>query len=123
MKTTRFELNVGVNSGYGHKNETNADFVPETWQECIEEVFLSTGILVGSIIIPSMTVYRECHGCPKGGEMTAIISGLRNPEFCQDDEKWRSAVRLAAKLIKKHYDQTTAYLSFSEVDFEYLKGE
>ena len=123
MKTTRFELNVGVNEGYDHNNERNADCVPEAWQRCIEEVYLDFGISVGSVVMPATTVYCREHGCPKGGEITAVISGLRNPEKCHDEVKWREAVRMAANLIKKHFKQTTAYLSFSEVDFEYLKGE
>lgn len=121
MKTTKFELNIGVNAGYSHDNAQGGDVVAAKWQEVAEEVFGETGVSVAGVVTPATTVYRKEWGCPEGGELTAVVSGLRNPEFLTDDLNWRAAVTLVATRVGKAFGQQTAYLTFSEVEFDYLK--
>jgi hypothetical protein len=122
-QTTQFVLNVGVTPGYFHGNESKSDiesFV-QLWQSKAEEVFLSTGIYVSGTVDPVKTVYRSEWGCPKGGEDTFVICGLRNSDFMKDDDLWRDAVRQVSLAVGKELGQTTAYLTFANVDFLYLK--
>jgi hypothetical protein len=120
MKTSKFEINFGVNPGYSHQNEVSRNDVPAIFQEVIEDIAWETTITVTGIITSTVTVYRESHGCPLGGEKTVAITGFRNPHYCADDEGWRDAVKRVAIALGQHYEQTTVYLSFSEVNFDYL---
>lgn len=123
-KTTRFELDFGVNPGYFHNNWlTSEQIACEAFQIITEHVYKKTGVAISGVITPTATIYREAWGCPKSGEKTVKITGLRNPEFMADDPLWRETVREVCTMIRKHFQQTTAYLSFSEVDFEYLKND
>jgi hypothetical protein len=124
LKTTQFTLNIGVNAGYGHENQA-ADpvkMVAQLWQRhARNQYFNASAPLVGALVSPVKTVYLESHGCPPGGEDTVLVTGLRNPAFCSDDKSWREAVKAIALAVGKELNQTTAYLSFSEIDFLYLK--
>jgi hypothetical protein len=142
MRTTQFSFNVGINSGYFHNNPTKPDIgikiVNEIWQEEAVKVFDSTGIYVAALAHPVKTLYNEAWGCPKGGEDTVVLTGLLNPKFLSREDtfynyskdlvptgdaidKWQATVKIICEAVAKRLDQTTAYLSFSEIDFDYLE--
>lgn len=121
MKTTQFFLNIGINPGYFHDNEieNGQKLVSLLWQQKIERFNIKIGALVSSV----NTVYDTHHGCPIGGEETVFLTGLRNPYFCLDDVEWRKTVQTMVEELVKDLNQTTAYLSFTEVDFIYIRSQ
>ena len=125
MTTTQFTLNVGGNPGYGHDNGVAGALgvASRCWQNVAQEVANRTGIHVGAVACPAKTLYSEMHGCPYGGEDTVTLQGLRNTQFCQDDELWRECVREIAERMRVVLEQKTAYLSFHLVEFTYLKDK
>ncbi len=124
-KVPQFRLDIGFNEGYGHDNEFKVDIVWVTawYQKIARDVFLETGVYVAGVVHLTATVYNDDWGCPKGGEQTASVSGLANPHYIQDVEAWKDAVRLLCQRMRKQFKQTTAYLTFQEVEFEYLRDE
>ena len=125
MITEEFSLNVGVNPGYAHNNTVThvKNLVATTWQAEAEKVFKKTGVFVAGVVDARTTVYKEEWGCPKGGEDTVVVTGLRNPEFQKDAETWMESVKEVCKAVATALEQTTAYLTFTDVDFYYLKPE
>lgn len=126
MITEQFTLTVGVVPGYFHDNqipEPPAHLVARLWQEKAEEVFGHSRISVGASVQTALTVYRLQWGCPAGGEETCVVTGLRNPEFIQDAAGWCSSVREVAIRVARALGQKTAYLTFQDVDFIYLKPQ
>lgn len=124
-ETTEFRFNVGVNPGYHHGNQ-QADpqkIVADLWQKHAEFIFKDAGIYVGATVAPAKTVYREEWGCPKGGEDTVVVCGLRNTEFTPNDDLWKINVARVALLVAQELKQSTAYLTFGQVEFLYLKTE
>lgn len=123
MPTSQFQINIGVNAGYFHDNAKGSPRVEvaRLWQEIAERVYQKAGVFVAGVVQPALTVYRKEWGCPEGGEDTVTVTGLRNPEFQKDEAVWRQCVRDVALDLGKALDQTTVYLTFSEVDFIYIK--
>lgn len=123
--TSEFRLNIGVNPGYHHDNEVKnpVEIVATLWQQMAERVFQQLGIFVGATVTSAKTVYRIEWGCPPGGEDTVLVCGLRNTEFVENDEAWRTAVTAVTKKVALALNQKTAYLTFGTVDFSYIKAE
>ena len=139
MKTLEFSYNIGVNPGYGHQNEIkeSLNLVGKLWQEQATKHYVPGEIYVSGVVFPSKTVYHADWGCPLGGEDTVCITGVLNPAFLKDEDKniqpgvltpkqhiidkWKDSVRQIALAVGRELNQTTGYLDFSIVDFEYLK--
>lgn len=121
--TTEFRLNIGVNPGYfhGNDNKTPIETIVSIWQEIAGKTFEETGIFVAAIVTPAKTIYPTQWGCPPNGEDTVLVCGLRNTEFLTDDNVWRNAVIKVAKQVTIALEQKTAYLTFEEIDFLYIK--
>lgn len=122
VRTTKFNLTIGCNKGYGHDNKVEPEVIARVWQVQCASLHNELGIMVGGTLVPERAVYPAEFGCPMDGEKVGILVGVRNPEFCQDDEAWRGVVRTLARRLKLTFQQATAYLEFAEVEFEYLKG-
>lgn len=121
MRTTKFTLVLGTNPGYGHQNKMDASCIGPMWQVVAKTLHAETGILVSGTLIAGKSIYPEDFGCPFGGEFVGMLVGVRNPKFAPDDEAWRNVVRTMARTLKNSLQQTTAYLDFTETEFEYLE--
>lgn len=123
MKTIRFEFNIGINSG-SIDNKTIKDplrTATDVWMEEAEKIFKTTGIYVSAIAMPGKNLYPKQWGCPTSGQDTIVFRGILNTEFNIKETDWRKQVQVISKIVAGRLGQTTVYLSFYEVDFEYLK--
>ncbi len=123
MLTKEFTFDIGINPGYHHKNERMEPIAAavEAWRRAANAVETELGIYIPAVFYETCTVYKEAWGCPIQGEVTVRASGIRNPDFCSDPELWQTAVKYVCERMKLYLCQTTAYLSFRDVDFEYMK--
>lgn len=121
----QFQLNIGLNPGYNHDNdvEFTLAWVARQWDRVAEEVRTETGIYVAAVVQPARTQYYSGYGCPRGGEETVVFTGLFNPHHRPDLDPaaWKNAVRAVCEALRKEFKQTTAYLTFTDVAFEYLR--
>ena len=121
-KSIKFFASLGIVSGYGHDNETEESpdkIVSKIWQEVAKEEFEKTGIYVGAVISPSLTIYHKDWGCPEGGEKTVLITGECNSEYT-GIENFKVSVINVLKKVAESLGQSTTQLAFQEVDFVYL---
>lgn len=123
MTTTEFTFVVGVNAGYGHANQQIGNLVAAAWQVVAAKVLNDRGYYAAGVVTPGVAVYHTEWGCPRGGEHVATVVGLRNPHYVPDEHHadWRLAVELTAHAVATDFGQTTAYLTFREVEFDYLQ--
>lgn len=128
-KTERITLTIGVNCGYGHQNTTDLSdpttlktFVGWAIQEATM-IFLQTGIYPSFVATPARAGYHADWGCPEFGESIMVLSGERNPAFCQDSRAYLDAWRLLAERLKQRFDQTTCTLVRQEVELAYLSSK
>lgn len=135
MQTLQFTFNVGVNPGYDHKNEIENPLAlaVKTWDEEAKKC-QSNGIIVGAVAHQAKTIYPNC---PEGGEDTIVFTGLLNPKFLNDTMKhpvsqqpnyqgevnWKWTVREVCRAVSKRLNQKTGYLSFSEIEFDYIQNQ
>lgn len=112
---------MGVNQGYGHANENESamKIVGREWQKAAAEVNSESGIYVGAVVKDSRTVYHTEWGCPEGGEVTAEISGVCNPEYTAV-EAYKTAVVSCLEKCAKALGQSTTQVVFNEGEFVYL---
>lgn len=122
-KTLKFEIVTGFNKGYIHVNEKSegVDLVGGIWQEIAKREFELNNIYVSAVIKPSKTVYHEEWGCPQKGEETIVLTGVANPEFVDDIEKWKGTVIKLAKELKNQLKQNTLTCEFTEIELHYFK--
>ena len=121
MKTTQFVATVGPNPGYSHQNERTADRVRFVWQEEVVKHHAAGGPLVGGFVTTGFTVYPPADGCPVGGEVTADVVGVRDPDEHADDKAWRKAVRAVAAAVGRRFEQDEVFVTFSPVEFARIK--
>ena len=121
VKTLNFSATLGVNQGYGHSNEvkTTVEVVATEWQKAAAKVFSECGVYVGAVIKDSKTVYHTDWGCPVGGEATAEISGVCNPEYTALPA-YKEAVVKCLEECAIALEQSTTQVVFTEGDFAYL---
>lgn len=121
MKSISFQATLGVNQGYAHTNEleTAIQAVANEWQKAAAAVHSQLGVYISSVVKDSLTVYHTDWGCPKGGEVTAEISGTCNPEYTSI-EKYKEAVVETLKRCAEELKQSTTQVVFTECDFVYL---
>lgn len=119
----RFTLVLGTVPGYGHTNEGAA-----TLREATEiaigflgEIQRTTGVYLSFIVTAGRCGYPEEFGCPPGGEEVISLTGERNPLFQAVPKEYRLAWEMLAKLMKEHYKQTTARLTWEKVNLLYMK--
>lgn len=123
LKTTEFRFTCGVYPGYGGPQAGEKfDTFETAWQEEAEKVWLAGGLQISAVVQPARAVYPRLHGCPAIGELVFDVYGVRRDPGVVDGF-WRAAVMAVCEGMRVRYKQTTAYLTFHEVDFIYLKGE
>lgn len=119
MKTDKFKFTIGITPGYFHNNEnTNIDFI-KLVDECSREVEKECGIYISFNILPTITLYKTEWGCPDGGEMTYILSAIRNPKFNNDSLMWKWACVNIVKKLKTALNQSSVTGEFDEVQLAY----
>jgi len=127
MKTTIFWATLWVNPGYKHNNDQEQsakDIISKVWQEQAKKIFETSWIYISASIKDANAVYNMDRWCPEWGEKIAEISGMRNPEFIKDVEKFKQAVLDVLSLCQEELDQTTTQVEFDDdVEFVYLKRE
>mgnify|MGYP001273111408 CR=1 FL=1 len=137
MKTIKFFASLGVIPGYFHNNiidtvennvfkaNTDLNRITKIWQDCAKES-LTKGLCtyhVSAMFMDSLTVYNMDFGCPYGGEKTVFITGDANPYFITDLDTYKKDVLYVLKQVSIKLKQSTTQISFSEVDYEYIKNE
>lgn len=125
MKTTKFELTIGVNPGYHHNNEITgaAAVVSKLWQKIAEDLHSQGAPYVGATVRNATQVYRTEWGCPEGGEHVAIVTGLMNRHFEDRLGDWIDAVTQISKELKRRLKQEAIYLTFSTCDLVYFTSK
>lgn len=126
IETEKMTLTIGVTPGYGHQNEGAADktaaleAVVEAAIAIGEKINADTGIFPSFVAQLGFVGYSHDWGCPEGGEFVVVLSGERNPRFCQDGEGYLAAWMRLAEELKKELGQKTAILVCESVKLEYL---
>lgn len=126
-----FTAVFGVVPGYGHDNGlpegTTADaLVAHAWRESLEAEFAESNHLVGATVLPGRVVYPQKFGCPKDGEVVAVVSGNSNPKFVPAEklDEFRDAVIRVVQATKERLGQSRVQLTFAEVSgFVYCEPE
>ena len=126
-----FTAVFGVVPGYGHDNGlpegASADaLVAHAWREALEAEFASSKVVVGAVVTPGRVVYPADFGCPKDGEVVAVVSGNSNPKFVWPNklDEFRAAVARVAFATRARLKQSRVNLAFSEVsEFYYFEPE
>jgi hypothetical protein len=121
MITEQFTIVMGVTPGYHHENQ-NADTVfARRVMRVADEVFANTGVYLSAVITPAVVTYRTEWGCPETGEKVYQLTGVRNNKFIPDAAEWNRAVHMFASELRREFAQTTASLTFTDVDFHYVQ--
>jgi len=131
MFAMAFTVVFGVVPGYGHDNGlpegTAADaLVAHAWREALEAEFAESNQLVGATVTAGRVVYPASFGCPKDGEVVAVVSGNSNPKFVPAEKlgEFRDAVIRVARATKSRLGQSRVQLTFAEVSgFVYYEPE
>ena len=125
-KQIAFSATFGVIPGYAHdnglpENTTAGEILTNAWTAAMKAEFEASKIGVGGVIAESRTAYNPDWGCPKGGEVTATVTGESNPEFDKDSEAYKAAVLRIVKAVKCELKQSTVRVAFHDVsDYVYL---
>jgi len=116
-----FRISFGTVSGYGVENapDTSLSVVAEDIKK-LADYNGTNPVKISGILSETRTVYATEWGCPIGGEKTFEFRGCQNPEFCEDVEAYKKAVRELARKIKKFYKQSTVTVEFCLVELDYL---
>lgn len=117
--TEQFTLVVGVNPGYDHQNDEPdpMQVAIDVWNGIVEAEGLISGVTLTAVATNGLALYPKA----ENGEDVIVFTGLRNPVFIADSSRWKEAVRRAADAMRRGLGQTTAYLTFQDVDFTYLR--
>ena len=108
------EAIIGVNAGYGHKNETGISFdaLSELLKKVLNKVETETNIYVSGSIGEARTIYKTEWGCPEGGEVTFRFTADCNPTYSslpceQYHAEWSKAFLLVIEHLMDALEQKT----------------
>lgn len=123
QNTLRFEIVVGINRGYFNyiQRKSYLRSIGAIWQDLAKKEFDNSNLYISAVIKPSITIYNEKWGCPRGGEDTVVITGVANEEFIQDIENWKNTVIKLAKQLKEKLGQSTITCEFMKTELYYFK--
>lgn len=113
-----FELIIGTNSGYFHKNENAVDFF-SLYQEVAEEVAEQIEAYVPAVIEKKKVIYSMEWGCPCGGEDVYSVKGVWNPEYSELKD-YKKAVYEISKILASKLGQRTFTLTWRKVSLDYF---
>lgn len=113
-----FELIIGTNSGYFHKNENAVDFF-SLYQEVAEKVAEKVAAYVSAVIEKKKVIYSMEWGCPCGGEDVYSVKGVWNPEY-SELKAYKEAVHKISKILASELGQRTFTLTWRKVELNYF---
>lgn len=113
-----FELIIGTNSGYFHKNENAVDFF-SLYQEVAEKVAEETETYVSAVIEKKKVIYSVQWGCPCGGEDVYSVKGVWNPEY-SELKAYKEAVYKISKILASELGQRTFTLTWRKALLDYF---
>ena len=113
-----FELIIGTNSGYFHKNENAVDFF-SLYQEVAEKVAEKVAAYVSAVIEKKKVIYSMEWGCPCGGEDVYSVKGVWNPEYSELKD-YKKAVYEISKILASELGQRTFTLTWRKVSLDYF---
>lgn len=119
-KTIQFAAVIGVNEGYFHNNDkdANVDF-NALYQQMAVDMYDELGVYISASISEKKVVYHKDCGCPVGGETVYSIIGTCNPEFCGTAGYKQAAMILLEKIAHK-LNQTTFTVVWQDVELNYI---
>jgi hypothetical protein len=114
--TEEFVLTLGLTPGYDKPtNKLKPKLAVATFLEFWHEI--------GSGDTIPVRVRLERVGYPGGEEDIFVATGTRNPYWMPDPVAWRQNVLYYVRAMKKHYQQTTAQITFSPTHLVYYRTE
>lgn len=113
-----FELIIGVNPGYFHKNENAVDFF-SLYQEVAEKVAEKVAAYVSAVIEKKKVIYSMEWGCPCGGEDVYSVKGVWNPEYSELKD-YKKAVYEISKILASELGQRTFTLTWRKLELNYF---
>ena len=127
INSIKWTLILGIKSGYEFSKNAKQVRLSEEEIACLYRnaalrVEEKSGVYISSVIIPSITIYKNEWGCPKEGEYTYTLSGSCNPAF-SDAEKYKEALLVLAQELRKEFKQSTVLLEMYPAEVAYFREE
>jgi len=121
-KVLEFNLQFAVGKGYFHENEKiDLSKVINELDTVASKMFDEGKHYISGMLVENRFCYKKDWGCPEGGERGLTYTSSANPEFVEDEAKWKQDCLEFSKKIKETFGQSTVTVTFKETDFYYLK--
>jgi len=142
-KAKKFRAIVGINPGYNDITEGDCskcaldkehhecytagkcikalspiETVAAVWHPTAQQLFDDMGIYISAVLTECKTIYSKDWGCPISREVTVEITGVQNPVFLQDSQKYIEAASFIISVVKATLEQSTVTVEYSDVEIE-----